>query len=188
MEHEWSYVRAEFFILEGGKSLYSGKYSIKCHSSFKIISEEDQLFSGIFSLLVEQESNLKSQQCNCAGKGRNREVGVGLEKAVGQSTGVGKRKGARRDSRRGGGNQHCTSKNRREPLMKVRQPGVKMNGKREVMQTPPIATLLLLLLLPPPRMCERLEVIKRHSITSTFVIPYCSSSSFDSLGCIFQHC
>ena len=29
MSHEWSYVRSEFVILEGEKSLYSGKLSIK---------------------------------------------------------------------------------------------------------------------------------------------------------------
>lgn len=29
MRHEWSYVRSEFVILEGEKSLYSGKLSIK---------------------------------------------------------------------------------------------------------------------------------------------------------------
>ena len=29
MRHEWSYVRTEFVILEGEKSLYSGKLSIK---------------------------------------------------------------------------------------------------------------------------------------------------------------
>lgn len=29
MRHEWSYVRSEFVILEGGKNLYSGKLTIK---------------------------------------------------------------------------------------------------------------------------------------------------------------
>lgn len=47
MRHEWSYVRSEFVILEGGKNLYSGKLTIKLPAC-------DELYSFLRELLCWQ--------------------------------------------------------------------------------------------------------------------------------------
>lgn len=44
MRHEWSYVRSEFVILEGGKNLYPGKLTIKLPAC-------DELYSFLRELL-----------------------------------------------------------------------------------------------------------------------------------------